>query len=41
MKKVVLTMTEIWAETKPKVHKSKKKYDRKREKVVLRKDHLF
>ena len=41
MKKVVLTMSEIWAETKPKVHKNKKKYDRKKEKAVLRKDRLF
>jgi hypothetical protein len=41
MKKIILTMNEIWAETKPKVHKSKKKYDRKKEKAALKRDRLF
>jgi hypothetical protein len=41
LEKVELTMEEIWAHTKPKVHKNKKKYNRKKEKAVLRKDRLF
>lgn len=41
LEKVELEMSEIWAHTKPKIHKSKKKYDRKKEKAVLRRDRLF
>jgi len=29
MEKIELTMSEIWAHTKPIVHKNKKKYNRK------------
>lgn len=29
LKTVTLTMQEIWQQTKPKVHKNKKQYDRK------------
>jgi hypothetical protein len=38
MKKVELTMNEIWMQTKPKVHKNKKKYNRKKIKSDLKKD---
>lgn len=31
LKKIEVSMEEIWAHTKPKIHKSKKKYDRKKE----------
>lgn len=30
MKKIVLTMQEIWAATRPKIEKNKKKYQRKK-----------
>jgi hypothetical protein len=38
---IEVTMNEIWAHTKPKVHKNKKKYDRNKKKAELRKDRLF
>lgn len=38
MKQVVFTMQEIWAQTKPKVFKNKKKYNRKDEKKNKRKE---
>jgi hypothetical protein len=37
MKKVEVTMQEIWAATKPKVEQSKKKYSRKKKKDGIRK----
>lgn len=40
LEEIVVTMEEIWAHTKPKIHKNKKKYNRKKEKAVLR-DRLF
>jgi hypothetical protein len=30
LKKIEVEMSEIWAHTKPKIHKNKKKYDRKK-----------
>lgn len=41
LEKIEVEMSEIWAHTKPKIHKNKKKYDRKREKAALKKDSLF
>jgi hypothetical protein len=41
MEKIEIEMKDIWAHTKPKVHKNKKKYNRKKEKAELRKDRLF
>jgi hypothetical protein len=41
MKEVELSMNEIWMQTKPKIHKNKKKYDRKKIKSELRKGSDF
>ena len=30
MKTIEITLQEIWAETKPKIHKNKRKYNRKK-----------
>lgn len=40
LEKIEVEMNEIWAHTKHKIHKNKKKYNRKKEKAVLI-DRLF
>jgi hypothetical protein len=41
MKEIQLTMNEIWMQTKPKIHKNKKKYDRNKLKSELKKGSDF
>jgi len=41
MKQVTFTIQDIWDQTKPKIHKNKKKYNRKKLKADLKKERLF